>query len=118
MLLARYLAISYPISPYPACASDSVYYEDPTYINSYETTFDSYINIFPNPAGNSISIKILKEMNEKLVCHLYDIQGLELYCQPLTNQISDIDLSNYRKGLYYIKISGSKECVMDKLIKL
>jgi uncharacterized delta-60 repeat protein len=118
MLLARYLATSYPTSPYQVCETDSVFYDDPTYINSYETNLDSYINIFPNPAGNSVSIRISKEMNEKLVCHLYDIKGLEIYCRPLTNLVSDIDLSNYPKGLYYIKISGSKECIMNKLIKM
>lgn len=83
--------------------------EDDTNVNSqYENNFD----IFPNPAENNIVIntnEIIKEIN------IYNITGISVINEK--HDVKNINISNLKQGIYFIKINTEKGDVLKKFIK-
>ncbi len=72
------------------------------------------ISLFPNPVEGIISIKNIP-INSML--SIYDIQHQLLNkISPSQNDIR-IDLSNYKSGVYFIKLSTDKNTAVTKFIK-
>lgn len=78
------------------------------YILSYIKTDFNEINIFvyPNPIYNSdmISIKMEKKIGE---IKIYDLLGNVLHDSFYENDIIEIDISQYHKGLYFIETGSN-----------
>ena len=78
-------------------------YCDATNINSI---IENTVNIFPNPAHNSITIAgTVQNQNIKI----YDIMGKELLN---TNKLT-INISNFERGIYFVKVDNT----ISKFIK-
>jgi len=74
----------------------------------------SNFNVFPNPASHQVNI-ILKGSHQKNI-KLIDILGNEIF-NTLTQSTSvKLDLSNYPKGIYFIKVASDKGISSQKLI--
>ena len=86
---------------------------DVTTIN--ENNFsDNNINIYPNPAKNSLQISIDSEQLRKESIIIYDIYGQKVSRTFLLNNKAILDISNLPKGVYFVKIGG----VSKKFVKL
>ncbi len=80
-----------------------------------EVTADNSILIFPNPANETVSIKINSEIQSNNIS-IYDSQGrliIELLNQK--NELS-IDLSGFKKGVYIVKVNNITISSIKKLI--
>lgn len=64
--------------------------------------------IYPNPASSSLNFEINYLGNEYLTSlRIYDVKGSKVYDSPINlNNISSIDISNFTKGLYFIKVQS------------
>lgn len=64
--------------------------------------------IYPNPASSSLNFEINYLGNEYLTTlRIYNEIGSKVYDTPINlNNISSIDLSNFTKGLYFIKVQS------------
>jgi len=90
---------------YSACATSST---------SIELNGPDKINIFPNPASESIYISNLREENTTV--KIYDIKGSLV----LENKVSDkqyLNISRLTKGIYQVKFEGKDWSEVRKLIK-
>ena len=69
--------------------------------------------VFPNPAGNRITIEYEKEFNVEL----FDTEGRKVgnFSNNKTNLI--IDLNNYHSGIYLLKIITQQKILVEKIIK-
>jgi type IX secretion system substrate protein len=86
------------------------------------TVNDNYkfdVNVLPNPTKGKLEVKIVKEGVEENQCHLlvYDNFGREIINkqQPLTS--FNIDLTDKKPGIYFIKIRIAEEIREWKIIK-
>jgi len=70
------------------------------------------ISLYPIPASDILNIEI-DNFNIKPQINLYDLNG------KLLQKFNDtfIDLNNYAKGIYYIKISFGNKSTIEKFIK-
>lgn len=75
----------------------------------------SEINIFPNPATDKISITCQHKQNLSL--SVYNVFGALILSKELYNSKDEIDISNFSKGIYIIKIAGEDRAVMKKIVK-
>lgn len=74
-------------------------------------TSNSYdVKIYPNPANNYINLEKIPDM-----VYIYDLKG-NLY-KALSPSSSAIDISDFPKGIYLLKMIFEKETVIKKLIK-
>ncbi|HNW70831.1 MAG TPA: T9SS type A sorting domain-containing protein [Bacteroidales bacterium] len=75
----------------------------------------SEINIFPNPATDKISITCQHKQNLSL--SVYNVFGALILTKKLSNTKDEIDISNFSKGIYIIKIASSDREVIKKIVK-
>jgi hypothetical protein len=74
----------------------------PTYFNP---KFD--VSLYPNPSTDYIKLTIKGNDDFELTVNLYDAIGRELLTSKVNQGISEktIDMSMYRPGMYFVKIS-------------
>lgn len=84
----------------------------PTSLPSIETL---EANLYPNPAKNSVSISGLKDGIYNI--EVYDLQGSKVHQSQIANN-GVIQINNFSKGLYAIKISDKEgRSVTKKIVK-
>ena len=74
------------------------------------------ISIYPNPASSSITIESINS-NENAIAMFYNMQGQLLLSQSLQQLKSEIDISGFSQGMYFIKVKSDKGVAMKKFIK-
>jgi len=75
----------------------------------------SEINIFPNPATDKIAITCLHKQNLSL--SVYNVFGALVLTKELVDTKDEIDISNFSKGIYIIKIASADRAVLKKIVK-
>jgi len=82
----------------------------------------NYMNVYPNPANNIISINYVPTQNEINILSITNILGQTLIQKPI-NCISNsmitenIDLSDLSPGIYYLVINGKGLKFSEKIVK-
>jgi hypothetical protein len=87
----------------------------PNAITNY--MLDNNLLIFPNPTQNMIYIKTMKEDIMLLRIRLYDVMGKLIFEKALSNFGTNIDLSSYPNGLYFIEVLTTNGAVNKKILK-
>jgi len=80
----------------------------------------SQLQLFPNPAGNLITLKLINKPIQRLA--IFDLQGRIVYWQELkdnSNRIEvEVDLSQFNYGLYIVQIESTEGIVSSsKFVK-
>lgn len=111
---------------------DTVYYVDTTYLG-VEDTLNIYLNVtgvannvyenevlvYPNPAHNILKMNFgdyVKIGNFKVI--ITDVNGIQKWSTNVTRQNAEVNISNYARGLYFMRIldSKGKEVVVKKIV--
>jgi len=78
------------------------------------------IEIFPNPTDGLFTVRVKSENNEQVNLKIINSLGLEVYSE---NNISldktfetEVNLSNYSEGLYYINLYSNEVNFLKKII--
>jgi len=67
------------------------------------------VNVYPNPASELISIDINNFAdNDKMIGVLYNLSGAEVSRYYLNNANTQIRVSDFTSGVYYLKVSGKE----------
>ncbi len=76
------------------------------------------VTIFPSPAFGKIWIKNTGTPNSKYRLEIYNMLGDLIYAEPeyYCGNSNPIDLSNYKSGIYLIKLFNGKDCISKKII--
>jgi len=83
-------------------------------LSSEENTIENPIDVFPNPVINILNIK--GESMEKI--EVFDVFGKQLSLNnPDQNNQTQLDMSAYSSGTYFIKISSNDKVEVKKVIK-
>jgi hypothetical protein len=99
-------------------------YRAPMTTNDEQTVFadlskddfnkDFSIQIYPNPAAHIINVKADSAIN---AVQLFDAQGRSLLTKLINENTTEIDLSVYATGIYYLSVSTVKGKQTHKIIK-
>ncbi|MEO8517298.1 MAG: peptide-N-glycosidase F-related protein [Flavobacterium sp.] len=77
--------------------------------------FSSYsYDLYPNPTANFINVKSSELINSY---QLFDFQGKVLLSKNHNDSNLSIDISNYPKGVYFLKMDFDKGTNTEKIIK-
>lgn len=82
-----------------------VEYTTDSKLNTTEFHLENNISIYPNPTKNFVTIKSNSSENIKFI-ELYNTLGQLMYYEVIADKTdSNIDLSKFRDGIYFIKIN-------------
>jgi hypothetical protein len=95
------------------CYSDTS--EAYTYIMGNITDFDKHFKLYPNPARDKIFLEN-NFSNAQLQVTIISAEGKVVYNSVITDQVSVIDLQNFSKGFYIIKVVNNDEVLTKVLI--
>ena len=62
---------------------------------------EDVVHLFPNPANDLVTVKLAVEKSELMI---YNTLGEEVYRSRLTDPVRQIDISEWPKGIYLIKV--------------
>jgi hypothetical protein len=80
--------------------------------------FINDLEVFPNPATQTITIKSQKQITGEAQWKVYDIVGREVYSAKTKNESSlTIDLSGFVKGLYFIQLHSQNDIYRATMVK-
>jgi len=77
---------------------------------------DFDLNIFPNPASNVLNIHVISN-NETVNIKIYNSLGRIIDDFNVESRDTQIDLSNYSKGIYYIGADNGMQNMLKKFVK-
>ena len=84
-----------------------------------EELVENTIEIYPNPTSNILNINI-NEVSKDLDLHFINITGSILYQGKATSTQgsynSQIDTSNFTKGIYYLRLYNDTENFVKKIV--
>ncbi|MBU2929715.1 T9SS type A sorting domain-containing protein [Winogradskyella psychrotolerans] len=86
-----------------------------TSLNSIEIQNNEF-TIAPNPAKNKLNIK-LQNSSEDLKLEVFDVLGKRIFKGVITKLESSIDISNWKSGVYLVRISDDTETQTKRFIK-
>jgi Secretion system C-terminal sorting domain len=86
-----------------------------TSVEDFDANFS--VNIFPNPTANQVNLTIDKYQG--LIYQLYDVTGKLLIGSKVTNQKTQLNVSDYPKGTYLLSLisQDKKKIKTYKIIK-
>ena len=74
----------------------------------------SYLNIFPNPATDNLSIKANEEITE---VNIYNIIGVSVYNEQCTNNNLNVNISEFNSGVYFVKVKTNNTEIVKRFVK-
>lgn len=87
----------------------------PTASTINHTTIEDFsIVVSPNPVENDIVSVRACERLQGSHCQLYSASGLLLYSVILNKQITELDLSHFAPGMYYLKVNNEVQTILKK----
>jgi len=76
---------------------------------------NSEIQIYPNPSSGIFHINLLNKNWFGAELYIYDLKGQELFKKSLSEKETQINLNNWNKGIYLIKLKSKDKIVSQKL---
>jgi hypothetical protein len=109
----RYVRYSAPKEGYGNIAEVEFYGKDfGTGISPISDTKN--LMVFPNPATEQITIK---NVSANSMVSIYTIEGKQIYSQRISKDGEvNVDVSQFIRGIYLVKINGSGSAITEKII--
>ena len=73
------------------------------------------IKVYPNPVINNLSIEVAG--SENMSVFIYNSQGQQVYYGEWTDNSQTIDVSNFDRGLYVVKVINNGEMITTRFLK-
>ena len=83
-----------------------------------ENSIKNNLSLFPNPATNSLTLNLSQlKMLQNTSVSVYDIQGKLLLHQSITQPLTELNITQFAKGIYIVKVNSDSEILQSKFIK-
>ncbi|WP_282032280.1 T9SS type A sorting domain-containing protein [Winogradskyella eximia] len=88
-------------------------YDLDTNLNRFQ---DDTFKISPNPSKNKLNIKLPKA-SENMTLEVFDVLGKRIHKSTITQLSASVDVSNWKTGVYLVKVSNENESQTKRFIK-
>ena len=100
-------------------ATDQIYYATnlvgATGVNSVLELNDINISVYPNPVNNVVNIKV--DNTDSFNIELFDMSGKLLLTQNGNTNLTTLNVSDFSKGQYIVRVSQNNNIVIRKIVK-
>jgi hypothetical protein len=92
----------------------------PDYLdNAVALSFNKFnalsFKLYPNPAKDLVTIQ-LANFNDSYTIELIDIRGKLVYTKAINSDMSELNISALKSGLYFVKITNGISSKVEKLV--
>ena len=85
-------------------------------VTQYNLIQDEDFVISPNPSKDKLNIKF-QSVNEDLKLEVFDVLGKLIYRGEITQLESSVNISNWKSGVYLVRVSNNKTTQTKRFIK-
>lgn len=80
-------------------------------------TAETNIQLFPNPSDGIITLSFDKIIEKPIAVEIYNVSGILCYSGQIVDEMKQqLDLSNFTKGMYFVRIKTMNNIFTKKLI--
>jgi len=72
-------------------------------------------HLMPNPSKGNVQIK-LNSVNEPVTLQVYNLQGRSVLQTIIHKQVDKLDLSEFERGIYLVRVTNDSESVSQKVV--
>ncbi|MDD2386938.1 MAG: C10 family peptidase [Bacteroidales bacterium] len=87
-------------------------------INNIGITENLDFIIYPNPTHDIINLRNNSSSTINCLIEIYNIQGKKVFEKEMYKSNMSIDISEFKKGVYTIKINADSKLIVKRIIKL
>ena len=82
-----------------------------------DVTSNNFIDIYPNPATTNLTIEIQNTgtKNQDASVKIFNALGQKLYSSLTKNSKTEIDISGYASGIYFVEIKTNGNTIVKKV---
>jgi hypothetical protein len=81
------------------------------------SSWQSAVNIYPNPASNAITISTPTTTLKNTHLTIYNINGQVILSRQITEQQTVVDVSGLSQGVYFVKVADNRTVQVEKFVK-
>jgi hypothetical protein len=81
----------------------------------YAPETENLIKVFPNPSEGVFTITLASNLAKNAIAEIFTMDGKMALRQTIWNKSETIDLADYAKGIYILKITADSESFTQKL---
>ena len=85
-----------------------------------ELDFNTNVNVYPNPVTDKLTVEIDATVNEGSVISIINLQGQVIYSETIkentSNYRTEIDVDNYARGMYLLKLEDENSSIQQRII--
>lgn len=85
-------------------------------LSQYNVVQDEDFVISPNPANNKLNIKLLS-VNDEVKLEVFDVLGKLIYKGEITQLESSVNVSNWKIGVYLVRVSNNSMSQTKRFLK-
>jgi len=74
------------------------------------------VKLYPNPSNGLVTLELNNVNNEELYVEVYDVIGKLVYKTNITENRTDIDLTNMNAGIYYVSVNSNNNKKVSKIM--
>ena len=80
------------------------------------------VNVYPNPAEEMVNVSLSGKLRGEVMIHLTDAVGKTIYTKQVskneTGLVETINIENYSRGVYFVRLDTEEGSVLRKIVKL
>lgn len=74
------------------------------------------VKLYPNPSNGLVTLELNNVNNEELFVEVYDVIGKLIYKTNITENRTDIDLTQMNAGIYYVSVNNNSSKKVSKIM--
>jgi hypothetical protein len=75
------------------------------------------VHLYPNPTNVQLQIRIADIDARQSMLHIYDITGHMMVSMKMNEPVVKVDMSQFTKGIYFVRITNHDKVVTRKIVK-
>lgn len=109
--------ISYYYTDINSCSATASQTVDVSLCTGINEVNDVSISVFPNPTRELIHVKMDASVVDHATIQLYDAIGKLVISETVNNTVTTLNIANYAKGMYTIRVVSEEKQSIIKVIK-
>lgn len=109
--------ISYYYTDINSCSATATQTVDVSLCTGINEVNDVSISVFPNPTRELIHVKMDASVVDNATIQLYDAIGKLIISERVNSTVTTLNLANYAKGMYTIRVVSEEKQSIIKVIK-